>query len=318
MFNNRSQFGATCGAAGAFFLASVSVAFGDGTAMAPPIQPNPPAATAAPAPSADGTNSAANSVFNWSEVPQNQQVPINRACFDQRGYQLYDTVGETIVVPFTNNDLYVMKFAVSTTGSMYFVNEGDAPVLYVPQGGYLENATVPGARWYPFPHEFQPTTPVYVGIAPSWDLFIGMGWYPHMYYWGGYWCGTAYWAGGVFVPCGGLFIDIGGHPYYGWDAYHRYWAGHPGWTPVGWYNRGYYHWAAHPSLARPPFHGFPNHAAFGGGGIGGAHTFHGAIGGGGTFHGGGWDSFHGRNTFHGSFDGGGHTFHGGHSFGRNH
>ena len=90
-------------------------------------------------------------------------MPLTRAVFDQNGYQLFDTVGETILVPFTNNNLYVMKFAPSPDGTLYLVNQGDVPVLYVPAGGYLENAAVAGARWYPFPDEFRPAQPVFLG-----------------------------------------------------------------------------------------------------------------------------------------------------------
>jgi hypothetical protein len=52
--------------------------------MAPPID----SAYGAPAPAGD-------SVFEWNEVPEDQQVPIERAVFDRAGYQLYDSVGET-------------------------------------------------------------------------------------------------------------------------------------------------------------------------------------------------------------------------------
>ena len=91
-----------------------------------------------------------SNVFDWTDVPQNQVVPVERAAFDAGGYQIYDTTGDTIVVPFTNNNLYVMEFAKSTDGTMYFVNDGNEPILYVPRGGYLENATVPGycPFWY--------------------------------------------------------------------------------------------------------------------------------------------------------------------------
>ena len=109
------------------------------TAMAPPIPMS--------APQSVGVNAGADSVFGWQEVPANQQVPLTRAAFDQGGYQLYDTAGETIIVPFTGQNLYVMKFARSTTGTMYFLNDGSHPVLYVPRHAYLENATVAGARW---------------------------------------------------------------------------------------------------------------------------------------------------------------------------
>jgi len=174
------------------------------TAMAPP--------TSAPAvaPSTD-----TSSVFNWKEVPENQKVPITRGVFDQGGYQLYDNVGETIVVPFANNNLYVMKFAKSDDGTMYFINDGTYPILYVPKGGYLENATVPGAKWYPFTPKFHPSTAVFLGIAPSWHAFIGMGWYPDMMCYGGYYCNAPF-GDGIFIGTPGFFLAIGGFSCYSW------------------------------------------------------------------------------------------------------
>ncbi len=149
------------------------------------------------APPVDGGSAAysssASNVFGWQEVPAEQQVPIERAVFDHGGYQLYDSVGETIVVPFSNNNLYVMKFGVSQTGSMYFVNSGDAPILYLPENGYLQNATCSGGRWYPFTERWHPATPVYLGCAPSWSAYTSIGWYPGMYCHGGYWRQFEFW-----------------------------------------------------------------------------------------------------------------------------
>ncbi|MDQ2799532.1 MAG: hypothetical protein M3Y13_07820, partial [Armatimonadota bacterium] len=111
----------------------------DPVTMAPPIDSySTQSVDDAPA------NAGPDTVFKWSEVPENQQVPIRRAVFDRGGYQLYDNAGETIVIPFTNQNLYVMKFALSTDGTTYFVNDGDVPVPYMPQDAYLENASVSG------------------------------------------------------------------------------------------------------------------------------------------------------------------------------
>lgn len=275
-------------------IALTSGAFADdgqGYSMAPPVQT-----------SGGGTSTVSqDSVFNWSEVPQNQNVTLVRASFDQGGYQLYDSVGETIVVPFTNNNLYVMKFAQSTNGKMYFVNTGDAPVLYVPQNGYLTNATVDGARWYPFTKTFHPSTPVYVGIAPSWNMFIGMGWYPNMACWGGYWGPTPFIDGGVFVPCVGFGVDIGGAFLLGWGAYHNYWWHNPAQFHTAFWNHDVYGWASRPTGPAHAFAGsrgsmahFSSHhfrgagSGFGGDrGFGGGHGFGGGRGfggGGGFFH----------------------------------
>ena len=185
-----------------------------------------------PAPAATTTISpAGQNVFQWQDVPQNRQVPITRAVFDKGGYQLTDDQGETIVVPFTDQNLYVLRFG-QTTGSMYFVNDGTTPTLYIPRGGYLENASAQGARWYPFPQSYDYTTPVYVGPAPSWSEWVGMGWYPDMVYYGGYY-GYEPWSFGVaFDAFPGLYFSIGGRPYYGWNAYHTYYSYHS-------YNRSY-------------------------------------------------------------------------------
>jgi len=191
---------------------------------------------------------APNGAYNWTEVPVNQQVPITRAVFDQGGYQLYSPQG-TIVVPFTNQNLYVMKFGQSNNGSMSFVNNGQYPTLYIPAGGSLGNAAQPGANWYPFPQNYAYTQPVYVGLAPSWSAFSGMGWYPGMSYYGGYWGANPY----SFAPMVGLHFLIGGSPYYGWNSYHSYYMGHPGYSSMRVVNRTVYNQAARTSFNRNSF-----------------------------------------------------------------
>jgi hypothetical protein len=162
-------------------------------------------------------------VFNWTEVPSHHRIPINKATFDRSGYQLYDTVGETILVPFTNDNLYIMKFGVSDDGETYFVNDVNAPVLFVPRNGYLENATDSGARWYPFTDDFHPETPVYCGIAPSWNMYIDMGWYPGMYCYGGYWSEYDY----AFLPTPGFLFVIGDFDCHDWDHFRHFCDDHP-------------------------------------------------------------------------------------------
>jgi hypothetical protein len=254
-------------------------------------------------------DSAQDSVFQWSEVPQNQKVAIQRAVFDRDGYQLYDTKGETIVVPFTNNNLYVMQFAQTKDKHMYFVNHnGTVPTLYIPKNGYLENDAVPGARWYPFSKDFHPSRPVYVGIAPSWSDFIGMGWYPGMDFWGGYWGSVPFFDGGIFEPSFGLYFQIGGHPYYGWSGYHDYFAGHPTRFYMGSVRPNAYNEAVRPQSELRSFqsngHAYTAHRAFLGANAvsGGRHGF-------GGFHGFGG----GEHGFGGGFFGGGRGgFGGGH------
>lgn len=236
-------------------LALCSPALADGpTSMAPPIQSTASQET--------GVNAATDSVFNWSEIPADQQVPLQRATFDQGGYQLYDTAGETIVVPFADQNLYVMKFAESPTGKLYFINTGGCPVLYLPKNGSLENATVPGARWYPFGQDFHPSEPVFLGIAPSYPEFIDLGWYPETAFYGGYYGRTSFLAGGLFLPTVGLFFEIGGQPYYGWNSYQRYYAGHPGFSRTSYYRRDYYHTESRPGR---DFRGYAGAGGFGAG-----------------------------------------------------
>jgi hypothetical protein len=186
--------------------------------MAPPVAPPAPVAAA---PASNGE------VYNWRDVPAGQQVPVTRAVFDQGGYQLYAASGETIVVPFENQNMYVMKFG-RTSGDMYFVNEGNtAPTLYVREGQGLQNAAAQGALWYPFPQNYAYTRPVYVGIAPSWSAYTSMGWYPGMHYYGGYSSYNPWVSGAVFGAMAGLMVNVGGRPYYGWNSYSTYYRSNP-------------------------------------------------------------------------------------------
>ena len=189
------------GAALGLVLAGAGARADDAVTMAPPVQPE----------YSQPADTSQDSVFNWQDIPQNQRVPLTRAVFDRGGYQLYDTVGETIIVPFTNQNLYVMKFGQSTDGTTYFENEGGVPVLYVPQNGYLENASASGTRWYPFPKTYHYEQPVFLGVAPSWPEFVDMGWYPGMVYYGGYYSRSAFISGGVFLPTIGLSNLYVGH-----------------------------------------------------------------------------------------------------------
>ncbi len=175
-----------------------------------------------------GGQAGQGSVYNWADVPAGQQVPIIRAVFDQGGYQLFAQSGETIVVPFVNQNMYVMRFGQTGSG-MYFINDGKTPTLFVQPGASLENASAQGARWYPFPQNYQYTQPVYMGLAPSWGQFVNMGWYPGMSYYGGYY-GYSPFGIGSFLPMAGLYFNIGGRPYYGWGGYNSYYRSNPNFT----------------------------------------------------------------------------------------
>ena len=167
-------------------------------------------------------------VYQWQDVPVGQQVPVQRAVFDQGGYQIFASTGETIVVPFVNQNLYAMKFG-QTSGNPYFVNEGSAPVLYLTPGMGLENAAAQGARWYPFANNFAYQQPVYVGIAPSWSDYTRMGWYPGMSYYGGMWGYNPYRV--AWMP--GFYISIGGHRYSDYGGYRSYYTTHTNYVPLG-------------------------------------------------------------------------------------
>jgi hypothetical protein len=194
--------------------------------MAPPVNNAPPMASA-PMGAPMGQN-----VWQWQDVPQGQQIPVTRAVFDQAGYQIFANTGETIVVPFANNNLYVMRFG-RTGGQPYFVNEGDAPVLYVRPDFALENASAQGARWYPLPDNYAYSRPVYVSFAPSWSDYMGMSWYPGMAYYGGMYGYHPYSL--AWMP--GFYINIGGTRYNNYASYHTYYTRNPGYrTSVVYHN----------------------------------------------------------------------------------
>ena len=169
-----------------------------------------------------GSSSARGQVFQWEQIPVGQQVPVRGAEFDQGGYQIFAQSGETIVVPFVNQNLYAMKFGRSS-GQAYFVNEGGTPILYLPPGGYVSNAAAQGARWYPIPSDYAYERPMYVSLAPSWGEFVGMGWYPGMAYYGGLWG----YSPGIHIGwMPGFYVSIGGSRYGSYGAYQSYYSTH--------------------------------------------------------------------------------------------
>jgi hypothetical protein len=230
--------------------AGVALALSGCSHNAPPVAMAPPATPVTISQPMDQSGGLQNAgmqsagAYNWTDVPVGQQVQITRAAFDQGGYQLYSPQG-TIVVPFANQNMYVMKFGQSQTGSMYFVNSGQFPTLYLPAGAGLQNAAQPGSDWYPFPQNYAYTNPVYVGLAPSWSAFTGMGWYPGMAYYGGYYGYSPY---SIIGPMVGLHFLIGGSPYYGWNSYHSYYNSHPGYAPMRVVSRTVYNQAARTSF----------------------------------------------------------------------
>lgn len=169
-----------------------------------------------------------NGAYHWRDVPANDNVPVVRATFDQGGYQIYAQSGEIIAVPFENQNLQVLKFGRSQNGTMSFVNENNAsPLLYIPNGGYLENASAAGAKWNPLPNDFAYTRPVYVSLAPSWNAWTNMGWYPGMAMYGGMW---GYNPGIAFAWMPNFYVNIGGSRYNGWGGYNSYYNSNPGYV----------------------------------------------------------------------------------------
>ena len=211
-------------------LPAVLIGVGCGPPAMQPVSQAPPILSNAQpmnAPQQQQQQQGGSGVYQWQDVPANQQVPISRAVFDQGGYQIIAQTGETIVVPFANQNLYVMKFG-RTGGQPYFVNEGSAPVLYLSPGGFLENASAQGARWYPFSQNYAYTQPVYVGLAPTWSDYVGMGWYPGMQYYGGMWGISPY--NPVWMP--GFYINIGGSRYSNYNSYRTYYTSHTNYIPL--------------------------------------------------------------------------------------
>ncbi len=130
-------------------------------------------------------------------------------------------------MPFENQNLYVLRFGRSYGPNMYFVNEGDAPTLYLRNGDFLENAAAQNARWYPISPDYNYTRPIYVSLAPSWNDYTAMGWYPGMVTYGGMW---GYQPGVHFVWMPGFSIHIGGARYTDYVSYHNYYTRTPGYV----------------------------------------------------------------------------------------
>ncbi len=190
-----------------------------------PVNAAPPMAQQMPNDNNNGGGAMAQGsggIFQWEQVPAGQQVPITSASFDQGGYQIFAQSGETIVVPFVNQNLYVMKFGRSN-GQGYFINDNGVPTLFLPPGGYVSNAAAQGAKWYPIPNDYAYERPMYVGMAQNWGDFTGMGWYPGMAYYGGMYG----YSPGIHIGwMPGFHVSIGGLSYSSFGAYHGYYSTH--------------------------------------------------------------------------------------------
>jgi hypothetical protein len=197
--------------------------------LADPPQPAPPPDVQLDVQANDvgAARASEDKTYNWSEVPLNRQVAIDRATFDLNGFDLIDRSNETILVPFPKNNPYVMQFAQTERKHMYFVNKGDGPVFYIPKNSYLSYALQPDARWYPMTRDFHPVDPVYEGLAPTWDALINMTWYPEMVFQGGYWSSKPVGPHAPVAPTPGLTFLIAGGIYRDWATFMSYTIEHP-------------------------------------------------------------------------------------------
>jgi len=176
---------------------------------------------------ADGALWLTSSEYPWTLAPVDEHITIIRATFDKGGYQLRTASGNLIVVPFTENNLFSMKFALTDDGNTYFVNSGPAPVLYMPSTGYLENATMHTAVWYPFTKEFRPEVPVYAAMAPNYNAFTSMSWYTGMKCRGSFWTDTPFGPSGLVIQSVGLNYVVNRQVIEGWTKFRAWTLSHP-------------------------------------------------------------------------------------------
>jgi hypothetical protein len=185
-----------------------------------------------PAGQAQDAASSADAAFNSaavpgptpvSEVPKGKQIPVAGVKFDQGGYMVREEAGQTVDVPFANNNLDVMRFGRSTTGQAYLVNEDAGPVLYVPNHYFVTSNVAESVRWQPLPDSYLEASPIYVSIAPSWDAFIDLDFYPNMVWYGGVWGRRA----GYLEAMPHRAIAFGDRSF-GYDEYRTYAGEHHG------------------------------------------------------------------------------------------
>lgn len=154
------------------------------------------------------------------DVPRGEEIPVSGVRFDQGGYMVDEKSGDTIDVPFTDHNLNVIRFARSTNGTSYYVNEGEAPVLYIPVGFFLESSVNGLARWQPLPADFAEVRPMYVSMAPSWEEYVHLNFYSEMRWYGGVW---GYHAGSrIIMPGTSIIIGAQRFNYAGYIGYARY------------------------------------------------------------------------------------------------
>ena len=167
--------------------------------------------------------------FSWKDITAKEPVNITKAVFDLGGYQLRGANGETIVVPFTDNNFNVMKFGRSTTGQSYFINDGASPILYLTSNGYIENASAANAIWNPLPSTYAYTEPVYVNFTPGWNQYANMGWYSGTRIIGGWWSSLPN-SGYVAMPTSTYTVN--GVTYASYSDYLAYVRSHSGAAPT--------------------------------------------------------------------------------------
>jgi len=188
----------------------------------------------------DGALTPTASEYSWNLAPVDQHITILRATFDKGGYQLRTASGNLIVVPFSERNMFVMKFALTEDGGTYFVNSGSAPVLYMPADGYVENATLRGSFWYPFNRQFRPEMPVYAAVAPNWPAFTSMSWYRGMKCSGSFWTDTQFGPKGLVIPAVGLAYVVDGRRIEGWQKFRDWSQAHPSANRIAYADAGLY------------------------------------------------------------------------------
>ena len=223
IFVHRSRLAASSAARQVFLLLVVGqtcLALNIRPAFAHPLQDVPTTEASAPeAPVA----SRSPQVYNWQDVPEGEKVPVKDMFFDGGGYQIVCSTGDKIVVPFVNETTNVMKFGRSETEDCYFVKDGTTPVLYLNNTGYLQNAAVQDARWYPIPPDYAYSAPLTVGLAPTWNAYNTMGWYPGMTVYGGVVSNTR---GTTYIWMPGYRTVINGTDYPSYLTYLAYMTRH--------------------------------------------------------------------------------------------
>ena len=171
------------------------------------------------------TGGGKHRAYNWTEVPAGSRCQFSAPSLTRAAISSIQPQG-TIVVPFANQNLYVMKFGQSYNGGMYFINNGQYPTFYLPAGRRTSTMQPSRERTGTRSRKTMPIRSLYMSVLRQ----VG----PHSRGWAGIPACPTTAATGATVPYSmigpmvGLHFLIGGSPYYGWNSYHSYYySGHP-------------------------------------------------------------------------------------------